>query len=52
MASSPARSREPEMMAASESRMWCPVFSATAGGSSRVAAAEMYSESARVIGVI
>ena len=39
------------MMAASVSRMWWPVLVATSGGSSLVAAAEMYSDSVRVIGV-
>src|SRR5256885_15499553 len=37
-------------MAASVSRMWCLVFSSTGGGRSRAAAAEMYSDSARLTG--
>ena len=46
----PGSSFAPETMAASESAMWCLVFSATFAGSGRSIAFAMYADSERIIG--
>ena len=46
----PGSSFVPETIAASESAMWCLVFSATFAGSGRSIAFAMYADSERIIG--